>query len=244
MSHCILQIAGGVVSVFAGQCGSAGFSGDGGPAASAFLYYPVGVAVDPSGTIYISDSGNCKIRSVVAGIITTVVDFTPADQKCSAPPLDIAADSSSLYFYRPDGMYKWTGGALMLIAGGGLATGGDGGPRTAMSLQNGFGIDVDATGKIYFPYGPTIRVLTPGYTPPSPTITGVRNGASFMSGPVAPGAIATLLGNFGVASSAQSSGTPLPTTLGGLTIQIQSGAGVNAPLFSSRFPGSYTDNRQ
>src|SRR5580692_965807 len=84
---------------------------------------------------------------------------------------------------------------LTLIAGGGQSSTGDGGPGTGISLQNGYGIDLDATGKAYFPYGPTIRVLTPGYTPPCPAITGVRNGASFLSGPVAPGAIATLLGS-------------------------------------------------
>jgi hypothetical protein len=112
MSHCILQIAGGILSVFAGQCGSSGFSGDGGAAAGASLNDPVGVAVDPSGTVYISDSGSCKIRSVVAGIIATVVDFIPTDPNCSGPPLDIAADSTSLYFYRPDGMYKWTSALL------------------------------------------------------------------------------------------------------------------------------------
>jgi trimeric autotransporter adhesin len=50
-----------------------GFSGDGGPATSAALAYPTGVAVDASGNLFIADTGNNRIRKVSAsGIITTV----------------------------------------------------------------------------------------------------------------------------------------------------------------------------
>ena len=50
-----------------------GFSGDGGPATQASLYYPLGVAVDNAGNIYIADYGNHRIRKVdTSGIITTV----------------------------------------------------------------------------------------------------------------------------------------------------------------------------
>jgi uncharacterized protein (TIGR03437 family) len=51
-----------------------GFTGDGGPATSAELSYPAGVAVDAAGNIFLADTNNQRIRMVSAatGIITTV----------------------------------------------------------------------------------------------------------------------------------------------------------------------------
>ena len=48
------------------------YSGDNGPATSALLSQPVGVAVDAAGNLYIADTGNNRIRKVSNGVITTV----------------------------------------------------------------------------------------------------------------------------------------------------------------------------
>jgi sugar lactone lactonase YvrE len=62
----------GVITTVAGN-GVVGFSGDGGPATSAALRYPHGIAVDGDGTIYIADTNNDRVRKVAPdGIITTV----------------------------------------------------------------------------------------------------------------------------------------------------------------------------
>jgi sugar lactone lactonase YvrE len=62
----------GIISTVAGS--SAGYSGDGGSATNAKLNYPTGVAVDPSGNIFIADTANNRIRAVdTNGIITTIV---------------------------------------------------------------------------------------------------------------------------------------------------------------------------
>jgi hypothetical protein len=46
--------------------GTAGFAGDGGPATSAELRDPVGIGVDRSGNLLISDTGNERVRLVAA----------------------------------------------------------------------------------------------------------------------------------------------------------------------------------
>jgi trimeric autotransporter adhesin len=62
----------GVISTVAGN-GTAGFSGDGGPATSASMTGPTGVTVDAAGNLYIADWQNNVIRRVDAGgIIQTV----------------------------------------------------------------------------------------------------------------------------------------------------------------------------
>ncbi len=64
--------AAGIISTVAGN-GSAGYSGDDGPAASAQLNWPTGLAVDSSGNLFIADTANGRIRKVSfdSGIITT-----------------------------------------------------------------------------------------------------------------------------------------------------------------------------
>jgi hypothetical protein len=52
--------------------GLQGFYGDNGPAPNAELHGPYGVAADSSGNVYISDSGNQRIRKVSNGAIATV----------------------------------------------------------------------------------------------------------------------------------------------------------------------------
>jgi HYDIN/CFA65/VesB family protein/NHL repeat-containing protein len=68
------------ISTVAGTPGSAGNTGDGGLATSAQLNNPRGVAVDPAGDIYISDSGSAVVRKVniATGTISTVAGTATA----------------------------------------------------------------------------------------------------------------------------------------------------------------------
>ncbi len=62
----------GVISTYAGT-GVAGFSGDGGNATAAMLWFPAAVATDGPGNVFIADQGNNNIRKVgSAGTISTV----------------------------------------------------------------------------------------------------------------------------------------------------------------------------
>ena len=63
---------GGIITTIAGD-GTCGFSGDGGPAASAELCNPLGLTVDAGGNIYLADEINFRIRKISrGGTITTV----------------------------------------------------------------------------------------------------------------------------------------------------------------------------
>ena len=89
----------GILTLFAGN-GIAGFSGDNGPATSAQLYQPEGVAVDSGGNVYIADFNNGRVRKVSNGVITTVAgggSAFPGDDGLATDallgPMGVAVDS-------------------------------------------------------------------------------------------------------------------------------------------------------
>src|SRR5450755_2767343 len=103
----------GVVSTIAGT-GTAGYSGDSGPALQAQLNAPTGLSVDAAGDVYIADTGNNVIREVLAGsgVITTVAGdslqgFTPdGGSPLSAQfygPRNVALDSAGDLFVSDNG---------------------------------------------------------------------------------------------------------------------------------------------
>ncbi|MGD9234231.1 MAG: hypothetical protein PVH67_10255, partial [Desulfobacterales bacterium] len=97
----------GIITTVAGN-GNQGFSGDGGSAVDARLYYPLSVAVDNDGNIFIPDYFNNRIRKVnTSGIITTVAgngnqgfsgDGGPAVDASLYYPLSVAVDSKGNLF--------------------------------------------------------------------------------------------------------------------------------------------------
>jgi len=95
--------AAGTISTIAGK-GGFKFSGDGGPATSAALYSPNGLALDRAGSLFISDKNNHRIRKVnPAGVITTIAgtgergfsgDGGPATSATFFYPEGLAADAA------------------------------------------------------------------------------------------------------------------------------------------------------
>src|SRR5262249_30383729 len=64
--------ASGIITTFAGGSSTPGNLGDGGPATSAFIGSPQGIALDPSGNVYVLDAGLSRVRKISPnGTITT-----------------------------------------------------------------------------------------------------------------------------------------------------------------------------
>jgi sugar lactone lactonase YvrE len=157
----------GTVTAVAGN-GTASYSGDGVPAAGAGLSSPRGVAVDGSGSLYIADTDNSRIRKVdVKGIISTVAgngcaDFNYRDTGDGGPatnaglhlPEGVAVDGAgNIYILEGDSEIVRkvdTSGAITTVAGNGQeGYTGDGGPATAAELFFPTNAAVDASGDIY-----------------------------------------------------------------------------------------------
>ncbi len=203
--------AGGTISTVAGN-GIYGFSGDGGPAASASLSFPFGVATDGGGNLYIADSNNNRIRKVSAeGTITTVAgngaagfsgDGGPAISASFSFPIGVAVDSggnlyiADLYNHRIRKVSA--GGTITTVAGNGIyGFSGDGGPATSASLLYPYGLAVDGSGNLYIAddSNQRIRKVSAGGT--ITTVAG--NGTTGFSGDGGPATSASFLHPEGVA---------------------------------------------
>ncbi len=77
--------ASGIIHTVAGN-GASTFSGDGGPATAASVYYAAGIAIDACGSLYISDLNARRIRKVTYPPILTTPTITLNSSISSAPP--------------------------------------------------------------------------------------------------------------------------------------------------------------
>jgi len=154
----------------AGTIGASGYSGDGGPATSALLYNPCGVAVDTEGNLYIADAQNYRIRMVSpGGTITTVAgtgvagysgDNGPATSAGLSFPCAVAVDADGkLSIADGQRIRTISGGTITTVAGTGAAGySGDDGPATSAQLYNPTGVAVDTAGNLYIADSNNYRV--------------------------------------------------------------------------------------
>ncbi len=206
----------GTITTVAGN-GTLGFSGDGGPATSAGLRYPTGVAVDAAGNLFIADSNNHRVRKVsTTGTITTVAgndspgfsgDGGPATNASLSSPTGVAVDTAGNLYIAEQNNHRVrkvsTSGTITTVAGNGSngsfddGYSGDGGPAADARLNYPSGVAVDAAGNLYiadFFNNRVRKVSTSG------TITTVAGNGSFgYSGDGGPAINAGLAFSYGVA---------------------------------------------
>ena len=153
----------GQITTVAGT-GSRGYSGDGGSAPSAELDWPIGLALDASGNLYIADAGNHRVRRVdPAGQITTVAGTGSrgySGDGGSAPsaeldwPIGLALDASGNLYIADFSTHRVRrvdpGGTITTVAGtGSRGYSGDGGPALGAQLDEPIGLALDASGNLY-----------------------------------------------------------------------------------------------
>lgn len=159
----------GEISTFAGTPGTCGYGGDGGPATSAYLWDPVGVAVDNLDNVYIVDESDCLVREVSGGTISTFAGVSPtvtttcgysgdggaATSAQLSFPTGVGVDSSgNVYIADRENQVvrKVSGGTISTFAGNntlGAGYSGDNGPATKAQLDNPADVTVDSAGNVY-----------------------------------------------------------------------------------------------
>ena len=151
-------------SVFAGNGISSGFSGDGGPATAASLFYPKSVAVDREGSLYIGYQFNNRVRRVDAatGMITTVAgngtrgfagDGGPATAARLASPRAVAVDAESTLYIAEGVRIRKVDAATGIIS-----TVTSNSPRGFFGGEPTSDIAVDGSGALYIAYQRIRRV--------------------------------------------------------------------------------------
>jgi uncharacterized protein (TIGR03437 family) len=162
----MVSAASGIITTIVGN-GTAGFSGDAGPANKALINSPSGIALDSAGNLYIADYSNYRVRKVdTNGTITTVAGnglsrYTGDNVSATSTGLalvdSVAVDGAgNLYIAERVRIRKVdTSGNITTLAG--MASSqetfgfsGDGGPATAALLDLPKGMVLDAAGNLYF----------------------------------------------------------------------------------------------
>lgn len=167
--HCINKVdTNGVMTTVAGIWGTAGYTGDGGSATNANLYFPFSVAVDNVGNLFIADSDNYVIRKVdTNGIITTIagngtssytVDGGAATNTGLTSTASVSVDAAGNLFLaesQSNFILKMnTNGIIARVAGNGVGAAagnpaGDGGMATNATMTSPFCAVTDAAGNLF-----------------------------------------------------------------------------------------------
>ncbi len=150
------------------------YGGDGVPATESGLNQPMGVVFNSSGTMYIADSSNNRIRAVSNGIIDTLVGTGIAGWSASATraaevpvnnPVDVVPGPNGSIVYSDLGnhrirMVDRNGIVSTLVGDGTPAVAGDGLSGTQASVMRPMGLVYDGSGNLFWADQNAVRVLS------------------------------------------------------------------------------------
>jgi len=152
--------SGGTVTTLAGTAGAVGKTDGSGTAAK--FFYPSGITVTGTGTVYVADTGNHTIRVVTAaGAVSTLAGATglagTADgfggEALFSYPAGVAIDGAGTLFIADHNNHTIrkmnTGGQVTTIAGSAGLSGSSDGVGGAARFNGPTGVAVDANGNIY-----------------------------------------------------------------------------------------------
>jgi uncharacterized protein (TIGR03437 family) len=157
--------AAGAVQTIVNNAGGLGSGGDQGPALTAALNNPQGLAADQAGNLFIADSGNFRIRKVSSnGVINTIAGTgQPGHTGDGGPALNATFNALGALLadnqggvYAIDGAYirhVLANGTVQAVAGNGVSGfSGDGGKavNASISVEYRSGMVLDAAGNLYF----------------------------------------------------------------------------------------------
>ena len=143
----------GIITTFA-ENGTAGYTGDGGPAANGEIDEPDAIAFDSSGNLYIAASYNFRIRKVSpAGVISTFYPTAPVPET-GGGPIGLGVDSAGNVYLSDHAKYRVLrispNGSVVTAAGDGyFSYSGDGGPAIEAQLFVPQAIALDTAGDLY-----------------------------------------------------------------------------------------------
>ena len=159
----VVKATGDIITV-AGT-GTAGYSGDKGPATDAEIDSPRGLAVDSAGDVFFADNPNNVVREVEASgdIITVAGDGKAGYSGNNGPataaklngPTYVAVDSAGDLFIGDANnnqvreVVKATGDIIAVAGNGTAGYSGDNGPATAAELNNPNSIAFDPAGDVF-----------------------------------------------------------------------------------------------
>ena len=146
-----------------------------GTGAAAGFNYPIGIAADANGNLYVGDQLNEKVRKITpAGVVTTLAG--------NGAPASADGVGSSATFYYPTGVTvdpsgniyvtdlggntirKVTSGGVVTTVAGDGGAGATNGPASTATFRSPAGVAIDKSGNLYITDASNnqIRMVTPG----------------------------------------------------------------------------------